>query len=150
MRHLRFKASPKSISIALENGIFTQANTIQWAYPLAHLESKIERTHVKHCIPTCARQEKAPPTSAQCAAPLSNLTVSIQRTQNVHRAAQTPYLCTMQCAAASMRTWEESNLHRSVLHASGIKDNAPPIRRQVLLQPNKGRHSHNEWPLAAC
>lgn len=59
MRHLLFTASPKSISIALENGIFTQANTIQWAYPLAHLESKIERTHVKHCIPTCARQEKA-------------------------------------------------------------------------------------------
>ena len=36
------------------------------------------------------------------------------------------------------RTWEESNLHRSVLHARGIKDNAPPIEQQVLLDIKRG------------
>ena len=36
------------------------------------------------------------------------------------------------------RTWEESNLQRSVLHARGIKDNAPPIEQQVLLYIKRG------------
>lgn len=35
------------------------------------------------------------------------------------------------------RTWQESNLHRSVLHARGIKDNAPPIEQQVLLDTKR-------------
>ena len=40
---------------------------------------------------------------------------------------------------AAKRTWEDSSLQKSVLHASGIKDNAPSIRQQVLLHSKKGR-----------
>ena len=39
---------------------------------------------------------------------------------------------------AAKRTWEDSSLQKSVLHASGIKDNAPSIRQQVLLHSKKG------------
>ncbi len=42
----------------------------------------------------------------------------------------------------TMRTWEDSSLQKCVLHASGIKDDAPPIRQQVLLNSKEGRYNH--------
>lgn len=96
MRHLRFTASPKSISIALENGIFTQANTIQWAYPLAHLESKTDACKTLYSN-LCASRKGTPHKRTMCSPPLKSDCKYTTRTKCTQGRSETVPLYNAMC-----------------------------------------------------